>query len=194
MGRRGEHSAEEYRNMILNAAEKIITEEGIARLTARHLTSEIGYTAGSLYLVFQNLDDIIAQSNERTLTHLHDAIQQATANIEAPIEKIQSAAYTYMLFAIANPHRWRLIFDHRPAKNEVDLSGTKKRLKMILALFEAPIEKLNVGQKSFFHTKTLWSALHGVIALALSEKIETLNTAELKSQLETLIENYLNSL
>ena len=51
MARRSDHSRDEIREMALNAAKTIVEREGAAALSTRKIANEIGYTAGSLYLV-----------------------------------------------------------------------------------------------------------------------------------------------
>lgn len=70
MGRRNEHTREELREIALQAAEQLVAEHGLAGLSTRKVVGRIGYTVGSLYMVFRNLDDLIAQMNERTLETL----------------------------------------------------------------------------------------------------------------------------
>ena len=67
MGRRNEHTRDELREIGLRAAEELVAAHGLAGLSARKVAARIGYTVGSLYMVFRNLDDLIAQMNERTL-------------------------------------------------------------------------------------------------------------------------------
>lgn len=71
MARRSDHSRDELREMALTAAEQIVLENGYESLSARKVASAIGYTVGTLYLVFENLDDLVLQVNARTLDRLH---------------------------------------------------------------------------------------------------------------------------
>ena len=71
MARRYDHSREEIRTMALEAAEKIVVEQGHKGLTARKVMRDIGYAVGTLYLIFENLDDLILHLNVRTLDRLY---------------------------------------------------------------------------------------------------------------------------
>ena len=70
MARRSDHSREEIKELALNATEEIVAEAGFQALSARKVASAIGYTVGTIYLVFKNLDDLIMQVNARTLETL----------------------------------------------------------------------------------------------------------------------------
>ena len=58
MGRRSAHTSDELRGLILSAARDIIETEGLTALSAREIARRIGYSAGTLYNIFDNLDDI----------------------------------------------------------------------------------------------------------------------------------------
>ena len=53
MARRSDHSREELREMAITAAEQIVVEQGYEGLSARKVAAAIGYTVGTLYLVFR---------------------------------------------------------------------------------------------------------------------------------------------
>ncbi|MEZ5601737.1 MAG: helix-turn-helix domain-containing protein, partial [Candidatus Competibacteraceae bacterium] len=63
MGRRNEHTREELRQIALEAAEELVAAQGLSGLSTRKVAARIGYTVGSLYMIFRNLDDLIAQMN-----------------------------------------------------------------------------------------------------------------------------------
>ncbi len=67
MGRRSEHSIEEIRSMALDAADGLLKEQGLAGFSTRAIAKAMGYTAGTLYLAFRNLDDLVLQLNRRSI-------------------------------------------------------------------------------------------------------------------------------
>ena len=54
MARRSDHTREEIREMALVATEQIVSVAGFSALSARKIAKKIGYTVGSLYLLFDN--------------------------------------------------------------------------------------------------------------------------------------------
>ena len=58
MGRRADHSRDELFEMALSAAREIAEEDGLGGLTARRIAAKIGYSAGTLYNLFDDLDDL----------------------------------------------------------------------------------------------------------------------------------------
>jgi len=74
MARRSDHTREELKNLILSSASRIIENEGYSALTVRKIATDIGYTPGTLYNVFQSMDGLTLALNaervERLLTLL----------------------------------------------------------------------------------------------------------------------------
>ena len=70
MARRNEHSPQQIKERVLQAAETLVNEEGLAALKVREIAMEIGYTVASIYAVFDNMADLILQLNGRTLDDL----------------------------------------------------------------------------------------------------------------------------
>src|SRR5512134_2973721 len=101
MARRSEHSQEQIREMVLSADEYIIVEEGVEALTVRKIAMEIGYTVGSIYMVFANMQDLMMHVKGRTLDMLAAELQQVpvTDDIEQQISRLAAA---YLGFAAEN--------------------------------------------------------------------------------------------
>ena len=126
MARRSDHSRDEIREMALSAAERIIVEHGHDGLTARKVAIEIGYTVGTLYLVFDNLDDLIIHINGRTLDRLNQRMADGKTQNLAPVDRLIRLGQIYIHFAYRDPHRWSLIFEHPLPEDTPCRTGTLK--------------------------------------------------------------------
>ena len=67
MGRRSQHTPEELRELILTATRRIVEERGFRALSAREIAREIGYAPGTLYNMYENLDEILLRVEARVL-------------------------------------------------------------------------------------------------------------------------------
>ena len=77
MGRRSTHTPQQLRELILDAAQDIIEAQGIAGLSAREIARRIGYSPGTIYNMFENLDDVVLNIEARVL----DALDQRLAGL-----------------------------------------------------------------------------------------------------------------
>ncbi|MGF1546334.1 MAG: WHG domain-containing protein [Thiotrichales bacterium] len=136
MGRRNEHSRGEIREMTIDKAEDLVRREGRQVLTARHLMAEIGYTAGTLYQVFEGLEDVVHHVNLRTLTRLTEELSTAVQNQDSPSDHLLAFSVAYAGFAQREYHLWRLAFEHPPSTETevgIELQGCLDRIQQILA-------------------------------------------------------------
>jgi len=67
MGRRSVHTPEELRELIIQAATEIVEQHGLEGLSAREVAKRIGYSPGTIYNVFENLDDLLLTIEARLL-------------------------------------------------------------------------------------------------------------------------------
>ena len=105
MARRSDHTHDEIRDMILDAAETIVMEHGLKGLSTRKVTRDIGYTVGTLYLVFENLDDLVTHINTRTLNRLYQLLTDKDTKNLTEKKRLQRLGQIYVNFAYADPHR-----------------------------------------------------------------------------------------
>jgi len=197
MGRRNDHSREEIREMALQAAESIVVEQSLAGLSARKIAVRIGYTVGSLYLVFRNLDDLIAQVNERTLDELFEALKTAVSDHQlSPRQCISELGRAYIEYAVTHSHRWKMIFEHRMPEGESVPDSFKERVARMFALVQNHLQHLS-GQRTEAQlelaAQALWSGVHGVCILGLDQKLQaTSGGRSVQEVADSLLENYLD--
>ena len=84
MARRSDHSREEIKEMALNAAMEVLEQEGPKGLSARKVASAIGYTVGTLYLVFKNQQEMVLQLNARTLDDMDEWLERHSSHCTTP--------------------------------------------------------------------------------------------------------------
>src|SRR5690606_37213499 len=140
MGRRSVHTPEELRELILKAATEIIETDGLAGLSAREIARRIEYSPGTLYNVFDNLDDLILTIEARLLDRLAIALSNAASEGGDPSARIHRFADAYIKFTHENPKLWNLLFEHRlppgrqtPAWYQSKLEGLLERVEEALA-------------------------------------------------------------
>lgn len=196
MGRRGEHSKAEIECMALEAAEAIIESEGFSALSARKVASAIGYTVGSLYFVFRNLDELILRINGRTLDELYGVLIDTLSDCRLPQQCIFAMGATYLGFAVRHPHRWRMIFEHQPRDNSVSLQIHKEKLDRLYELVELQLKAMisRPDEEIAVAARALWSSLHGIAMININRfpLVEEKTWAQKLSR--HLIKHYLSGL
>ncbi|RQH07484.1 TetR/AcrR family transcriptional regulator [Paraburkholderia dinghuensis] len=146
------------RARILDAARRIVTRDGFTSLSMRKIADAIGYSPASIYLYFENRDEIA-----RALGHEGHA--QLLAQLEPlvliadPRERLRALAQTYVAFGRAHPQTYRAVF--------IDVPGAADPGGQIVALFADALDAVH-GADGAARAEAFWATLHGMVALSLT--------------------------
>ena len=193
MARRSEHSQEEIKAMVLKAAEAIVIEDGFQELKVRKVAMDIGYTVGSIYMVFDNMADLIMHVKGRTLDDIAEQLNQIGDEKEADLA-IKQLATCYYAFSHPNYNRWSMIFEHRLAENEMIPDWYQKKIDSIFNLVEYQFQRLSVSHsdsQSRLAARALWSGVHGICTLSLTGKMNLLGSDMAEESVIVLVENFI---
>lgn len=196
MGRRSVHSPEELRQLILDASQTIVERNGITGLSAREIARMIGYSPGTLYNIFENLDDVLmtlqVQLMGRTVEHLK------RVPLDSDGEKnIADLAHAYVDFALVNRRMWNLFLAHSlpPGVSVPPLfhDYTNSLVDIVRTALtpiapNAPRESLDASARA------LWAGLNGITAVAATEKGVYLTPATAQAYAKELTSNYIRGL
>lgn len=194
MGRRNQHSREELRAIALQAAEELVVAHGLAGLSARKVVARIGYTVGSLYMVFRSLDDLIVQMNEKTLIRLHTALTAAIADQPPPASALRALAQAYIHFALSDTHRWLAIYQYRMPSDQPLPHSLTETVKQTFQLVQSQLTLLCPHRSSAdiaLATRALWSGIHGICILGLDQTLETAGGRSIEDVTGSLLDHYL---
>ncbi|MDD2760688.1 MAG: WHG domain-containing protein [Methylomonas sp.] len=191
MARRSEHTQEQIREMVLSAAENIVNEEGFSALTVRKVALEIGYTVGSIYMVFTNMDDLIMHVKGRALDELADELQE-TGDFDSLEAHIQALAERYLSFAHCNFNRWRMIFE---AINDVPVPDWyQRKVQELFAIVETLFQRLRpelAEDEANRAAHALWSGVHGVCVLSLNGSLGRSGADNARATVGSLVQNFI---
>ncbi|QSA98213.1 TetR/AcrR family transcriptional regulator [Methylococcus sp. EFPC2] len=194
MARRSDHSRDELRDLALDAAESIVERDGVEALTARRIAGEIGYTAGSLYLVFTNLDDLFVQLNARTLARLGRELDASAERDAAPTGRIVALGRAYLRYAARHPARWALLFRRRDQEMDNLPESYRGQVRALFERVEIQLRRLDGRQSEEdvrLAARALWSGVHGICTLAATESLEVAGSDHVEKLAETLIACFL---
>jgi len=180
--------------MTLTAAEQIVVEQGYEGLSARKVAAAIGYTVGTLYLVFENLDDLILHINARTLDRLHARMTELQANAGDASDYLLQLGETYIAFADEDPHRWAMVFEHRFSENRSVPEWYQEKIARMFAMVEEglePLAKDHTRQEITQAARALWGGVHGICILALTDNLGVVGVESVQGLTQSLISNYL---
>lgn len=196
MARRSDHNREELYNMALKAAGEIVVRDGYRSLTARNVADAIGYSPGTLYNLFANLDDMIVRLNASTLDALYDSLAAMDTTGDAATN-LKNLAARYLEFINAHERLWSMLFDHLLPEGQTLPVWYLKKVDKLLALVEAamsPLFPTAEDPRRGEATRVLWASLHGIFSLAGSGKLAVVSRNPVQVMADNLIDTYIRGL
>ena len=190
MARRSDHSREELHGMALAAARDIVETDGLRALTARRIAARIGYSAGTLYNLFDDLDDLIVHLNGRTLDALYEELRDLPLDDE-PEAAVRVLAEAYIRFTGNHPKLWHVLFEHHLPEGRTLPEWHHEKIVRLHGLSEralAPFFPPGCEAERHHSARVLWSGLHGICSLEVAGKIVATETAT--AMAETLVDTY----
>lgn len=193
MARGDQHEA--LRMRLIDAAERTIAENGLVALKARDLAREAGCAVGTIYNVFEHLDELVLCVGSRTLAMLETALGAVLSpgrhgSVEEAVADLVRLALAYLDFAATHAVRWRALFEHRMSEARPLPEWFVAQQHVLFAQAERPLEtllpKLDPDARRIL-ARTLFSAVHGIVALGLEEKLVSLPLPDLRNQVAATV-------
>ncbi len=196
MGRRSIHSPEELRELILRATTEIVEQDGLEGLSAREIAKQIGYSPGTLYNAFENLDDILLTIEARLLDRLAERLTSVDGS-GTPQEHLRRLTEAYFAFTQEHPNLWNLLGEHRlPAGQDLP-EWYQAKLESLVAPLEEALAPLINGHDSGDHrraARALWASVHGMTSLSTTTKLSPVTGCAGAALVDDLVSTYLAGL
>ncbi len=170
MARRQDHTRDQLKDMILETAWGIVGKDGLEGLSARRIATDIGYTPGTIYNIFESMDDLYLHVNGRTLDRLYDELNGAACNdpTKTPVQNMKTMARLYMAFAQEYRPYWVMLFSHRLPEGRQMEDWYREKIDRLFDPLEALLKPLfapKQGRKRKMAARVLWSSVHGLCFL-----------------------------
>lgn len=181
----------QLKEALVDAALQIIATEGIGGLKARALADEVGCAVGAIYNVVADLDELILLTNSRTLSQLETALTSAAASgsgVDWAVEQLVKLALAYLEFATTYRPQWHALFDHRTGEKAVP-DWYRLEQERMFSYVERPVDELRPGlapAERLLLARSMFSAVHGLVALGLEEKLQFIPLPTLRQQVTTI--------
>ncbi|MCK1325102.1 MULTISPECIES: TetR/AcrR family transcriptional regulator [unclassified Bradyrhizobium] len=183
------------RQQIVEIARSIIAAKGLKSLKVRDVADAAGCSVGSVYNEFGDFDGVILTVNRETVKELTVRLGQVPA--EDPVRQFYGLAATYLEFFAEHANLLRSLFEHRM---EDDRPYPDDILQMVMdafALMHPPLVRLlpNADDVQIaLLSRTLFSAVHGIISLGLEERMVAVPPQMLRQQVDQFLDAHLAGL
>ncbi len=179
MARRNEHTKDQLKFLALQAANNIIKTESISELSTRKIAKEIGYAAGTLYNIFNNVDDIILHINSQTMLEVMNIFtkKRDSYNQENLIQIINE----YVDYIESNYKIWSCLFEYKKVSGEKLPEWYLENMSFIIAA----INKCNNEQTVL--SELIWNSINGLCYISTTSAAKSLDFSSIKQNCNILV-------
>lgn len=183
---RKKRQKEELRSSILEAAWRLVLQDGWQALSIRKIAEAIEYSVPVIYDHFANKEAILLELTRQGFQKLNAGLIRAKEEAGSPEKQIEAMAYAYWQFAFDNEAYYQVMYGLGiPSCETVNQIG---ELSTFSELILQPVRELIAAGKDpetdpFLKLHTFWSMLHGLISINMmggNENKEALNQMVLK--------------
>lgn len=174
----------EIRKQILDASMKLFVEEGFEHVTIRKIADIIQYSPTTVYLYFKDKDEIFFNLHELGFARFLE-MNRNLADIQNPLTRLHKMGENYIEFGMHNPEFYDVMFIQKAPMNALEqmencdwshgdtaLNALKNLVKDCMD--KGFIKKANVVAVSM----GIWGMVHGLVSLAIRERMAKLVAAE----------------
>jgi AcrR family transcriptional regulator len=179
MGRRSDHTRTELETLIIDAGHLLLAEVGFARFSAREVAKRIGYSVGTIYNVFDSLDDLMLALNSRTFVDWAASVEARLETAEP--DRIAVLVDSYFGFATTNRNLWMAIYDHRLPPGTAFPERYARQRRVLTDVLEREIAAVLPDERrdrAPALARSLLATVHGHCVFALNGTFVLLNEHE----------------
>jgi AcrR family transcriptional regulator len=197
--KQGKYHHGDLRRAVIDTALQLIAEQGIESLTLREISQRIGVSRMAPYRHFENkamLLVALAQEGFQSLfIHLQAAVAQSPPD---PLARWQSLGVAYVLYAVANPVHYRVMFDSSLSNRKIYPELYKTALQNFNCLLEIIVE---CQQQQLIRpddpqelAQIGWSLVHGLAMLYIDRQFATMGCAPIEELANSAMKSLIGGL
>ncbi|CAN5762658.1 TetR/AcrR family transcriptional regulator [soil metagenome] len=109
---RRSRDTEQTRQQILDAAGELFVKDGYDAVSVRRIASQANVSHGTIYIHFQDKDDLLFQASEEQFTRLMSRLRRLPRSRE-PLQRLGDALLEAMRFGLDHPNEYQLMMGLR---------------------------------------------------------------------------------
>ncbi len=176
---RKEREKEDLRRKIITAATELFREETYATVSMRKIAKRVEYSVGTLYLYYKDKDELFLAVQSAAFERAFVFIQQLQKT-DDPVERLRNLGERYLRFGMENPDLYRLMFMmehpmHAMKEGDAWHSGIALHNLLTSVVKECIDAGRIVADDPDRLSFAMWSLVHGMVSLRISQRLEIYN-------------------
>lgn len=187
-------SKDNIQENLVNKGRELIKEKGAEFLTARKLSEASGYSVGTIYNQFGNMDNFILIQNYLTLDSLYTRLSKLQASGTA-YQRLNLYTKEFIDFVLENKNLWFLVHNFHLHNNNRRFSKIYlRRVVQITQLAESSFKALYPDiplPERILSLQVLWLSLFSLSSFLTTDALDSFSKINKNTLCELLLNTYL---
>lgn len=181
---------------LIQTGRQIIEEKGIEFLTARKLSEASGYSVGTIYNQFANMDNFILIQNYLTLDALYQRLNEVKADFA--YDRLNAYLSVFTEFVMKNQNFWFMVykFHLNQSKRSFSITYLRRISKMVMLInqaFKDLYPDLNTIKRRT-SVQVLWITLFALSSLLTTNDVKSYSKIDETKICSFLLNTYLTGI
>lgn len=158
------------RDLLIEAAARVLAEEGPAAVTARRMAVEIGASTMAVYTHAGSMDELLAAVHTEGFVRFHRRLS-AVGRTDDPLADLHGLGVVYRRFARSEPHLYGAMFGRTLADAALTTEQAEQALSTFGILRDAVARAIDAGLLAGdpdAAASQIWATVHGFVSLELA--------------------------
>ena len=162
--------ADDARRALLDAAARIVAEEGVDALTTRRLATEVGRSTMAVYTWFGSKPNLLRALYREAFERFRDRLLAAPTSDDALADLVALGA-AYHHHAVVDPNLYEIMFgraNRYVSPEPDDLALAYGTFELLVDAVRRCVDDGLLRGDAHLGARQIWSAIHGVVSLELA--------------------------
>ncbi|MEP1443230.1 MAG: TetR/AcrR family transcriptional regulator [Hyphomicrobiales bacterium] len=192
--RKTELSHDDLKKKAVLEAERLAQSGGLSAISMRPVAKAAQCSPGTLYNVIGDLDELVLLVNARTTEAITDCLEQAADKSDDPVRRIYEMADAYVALGMSDARLWSVLFDYvYPEERKLPDWYSEILSQPVLVIQKAVGSAFATEEQCTRFVSEIWVSLHGVLILAMKNKLVYLSEKSVQHFVKDLISTHLTA-
>lgn len=158
------------RDLLIEAAARVLAEEGPGAVTARRMAVEVGASTMAVYTHAGSMDELLTAVHTEGFVRFHRRLS-AVRRTDEPLADLRGLGLAYRRFARAEPHLYQAMFGRTLADAALTAEQAEQALSTFAILRDAVARAVDAGSLRGDPEQTasqIWVTVHGFVSLEIA--------------------------
>ncbi len=161
----------------MDATRGLLVRDGYESLSMRRIAAAIGCSVSSIYLYFDNKDELVHALIDEGFERWYDVVRAGAELPGSPRERLQTHCRQYIEFGLENPEFYEIMYMFHPKRMSRFPKELYRRASRSMDVLTALVQDcapdhFQGAEDARVHAHVVWAILHGVVSTMIAQRLD----------------------